>query len=152
MVALHLTSRRCYPLPPDNFAAIFLDAIAVLADVVLAGFLSLARLLATSRQPLGISGERVLQVPPLTLQGEGSGSAHSEAVALFVARAADAGIQLEDTDVTRQMVSDLCRHLDGMPLALELAAVRLRTIGLEELIERLNEPSFVRSGRQPSGF
>src|SRR5437660_2102911 len=115
-----------------------LDAVAVLADVVLQEAAGV-RLLATSRQPLGISGERVLQVPPLTLPGEGSGFAHSEAVALFVARAADAGIQLEETDATRQLVSDLCRRLDGMPLALELAAVRLRTIGLKELIERLSD-------------
>jgi predicted ATPase/DNA-binding CsgD family transcriptional regulator len=136
LLVAHLASRQAL-LVLDNCEHL-LDAIAVLADVVLKEAVGV-RLLATSRQPLGISGERVLQVPPLTLQGEGSGSAHSEAVALFVARAADAGIQLEDTDATRQLVSDLCHHLDGMPLALELAAVRLRTIGLEELIKRLND-------------
>lgn len=120
-----------------------LDATAVLVDVVLKEAFGV-RLLATSRQPLGISGERVLQVPPLSVSGEtgaegGRGSATSEAVALFVARAADAGVRLEDTDVTRQAVLDLCRRLDGMPLALELAAVRLRTIGLDELLEKLSD-------------
>jgi predicted ATPase/DNA-binding CsgD family transcriptional regulator len=115
-----------------------LDAIAVLADVVLKEAAG-ARLLATSRQPLGISGERVLQVPPLTLPEDGSASAQSEAVALLLARSADAGVQLEDTGATRELIFDLCRRLDGMPLALELAAVRLRTIGLEELIERLTD-------------
>jgi predicted ATPase/DNA-binding CsgD family transcriptional regulator len=135
LLVAHLASREAL-LVLDNCEHL-LDAIAVLADVVLKEAAGV-RLLATSRQPLGISGERVLQVPPLTLQGD-SGSAHSEAVALFVARAADAGIRLEDTDATRQLVSDLCRHLDGMPLALELAAVRLRTIGLEALIERLSD-------------
>jgi predicted ATPase/DNA-binding CsgD family transcriptional regulator len=136
LLVAHLASRQAL-LVLDNCEHL-LDAIAVLADVVLKEAAGV-RLLATSRQPLGISGERVLQVPPLTLQGEGSGSAHSEAVVLFVARAADAGVRLEDTDATRQLVSDLCRHLDGMPLALELAAVRLRTIGLEELIARLSD-------------
>ncbi len=135
LLVTHLASREAL-LILDNCEHL-LDAIAVLADVVLKEATGV-RLLATSRQPLGISGERVLQVPPLTLPGEGSGSAESEAVALFLARAADAGIQLEETAATRQLVSDLCRHLDGMPLALELAAVRLRTIGLKDLIERLS--------------
>jgi len=136
LLVAHLASREAL-LVLDNCEHL-LDAIAVLADVVLKEAAGV-RLLATSRQPLGISGERVLQVPPLTLLVEGSGSTHSEAVALFVARAADAGIRIEDTDATRQLVADLCRRLDGMPLALELAAVRLRTIGLEELIERLSD-------------
>jgi predicted ATPase/DNA-binding CsgD family transcriptional regulator len=135
LLVAHLASRKAL-LVLDNCEHL-LDAIAVLADVLLKEAAGV-RLLATSRQPLGISGERVLQVPPLTLQGD-SGSAHSEAAALFVARATDAGIRLEDTDATRQLIFDLCRHLDGMPLALELAAVRLRTIGLEELIERLSD-------------
>jgi predicted ATPase/DNA-binding CsgD family transcriptional regulator len=136
LLVAHLASREAL-LVLDNCEHL-LDAVAVLADVVLKEAAEV-RFLGTSRQPLGISGERVLQVPPLTLQGEGSASAHSEAVALFVTRAADAGIRLEDTDATRQLVSDLCRRLDGMPLALELAAVRLRTIGLEELIARLSD-------------
>jgi predicted ATPase/DNA-binding CsgD family transcriptional regulator len=139
----HLAPREAL-LVLDNCEHL-LDSIAVLADVVLKEAAGV-RLLATSRQPLGISGERVLQVPPLTLPGEGSGSADSEAVALFVARAADAGIRLDDRDATRQLVSDLCRHLDGIPLALELAAVRLRTIGLEELIERLADRFALLSG------
>ena len=148
LLVAHLASREAL-LVLDNCEHL-LDAMAVLADVVLKGAAGV-RLLATSRQPLGISGERVLQVPPLTLPGEvGSGPAqglaHSEAVALFVARAADAGIQLEDTDVTRQLVFDLCRRLDGIPLALELAAVRLRTIGLEELLERLSDRFAVLTG------
>jgi predicted ATPase/DNA-binding CsgD family transcriptional regulator len=136
LLVTHLASRETL-LVLDNCEHL-LDAIAVLADVVLKEAAG-ARLLATSRQALGISGERVLQVPPLTLPEDGSGSAQSEAVALFLARSADAGVQLDDSDATRALVFELCRHLDGMPLALELAAVRLRTIGLEELIERLTD-------------
>jgi len=135
LLVAHLASREALVIL-DNCEHL-LDSIAVLADVVLKEAPGV-RLLGTSRQPLGISGERLLQVPPLTLEGE-AGTAHSEAAALFVARAADAGIELDDSDATRQLVLDLCRRLDGMPLALELAAVRLRTIGLEELIERLGD-------------
>jgi predicted ATPase/DNA-binding CsgD family transcriptional regulator len=148
LLVAHLASREAL-LIMDNCEHL-LDAIAVLADVVLKEAPGV-RLLATSRQPLGISGERVIQVLPLTLQGEAGsdtahGFAHSEAVALFVARTADAGVELEDTDLTRQLVVDLCRRLDGMPLALELAAVRLRTIGLEQLLDRLSDRFAVLTG------
>jgi hypothetical protein len=100
---------------------------------------------------LGISGERVVQVPSLTLvdgtDGEAAqGSAHSEAVALLIERAGNAGVQLEVNDANRQLVTDLCRRLDGMPLALELAAVRLRTIGLDQLVERLGDRFAVLTG------
>ena len=65
---------------------------------------------------------------------------------LLVARAGDAGIQLEVNESNRQLVTDLCRRLDGMPLALELAAVRLRTIGLDQLVERLSDRFAVLTG------
>ncbi len=141
LLVSHLASREAL-LILDNCEHL-LDAVAVLADVVLKEAAGV-RLLATSRQALGISGERVVQVPPLTLQGEpgadtGQGAAHSEAVALLVARATGAGVQLEESAATRQLLLELCRRLDGMPLALELAAVRLRTIGLDELLERLSD-------------
>jgi predicted ATPase/DNA-binding CsgD family transcriptional regulator len=136
LLVTHLASREAL-LVLDNCEHL-LDAIAVLADVVLKEAPG-ARLLATSRQPLGISGESVLQVPPLMVPRESSESAQSEAVALFVARVSEAGVQLDDSDATRELIHALCRHLDGMPLALELAAVRLRTIGLEELIGRLSD-------------
>jgi predicted ATPase/DNA-binding CsgD family transcriptional regulator len=136
LLVTHLASREAL-LVLDNCEHL-LDAIAVLADVVLKEAPG-ARLLATSRQPLGISGERVLQVSPLMVPRESSESAQSEAVALFVARVSEAGVQLDDSDATRELIHALCRHLDGMPLALELAAVRLRTIGLEELIGRLSD-------------
>ena len=141
LLVSHLASREAM-LILDNCEHL-LDAVAVLADVVLKEAAGV-RLLATSRQALGIAGERVVQVPPLTLQGEpgaetAQGAAHSEAVALLVARATDAGVQLEETAATRQLLLDVCRRLDGMPLALELAAVRLRTIGLDQLLERLSD-------------
>ena len=90
-------------------------------------------------------------MPSLTLvdgaDGEAAqGSAHSEAVALLVERARNAGVQLEVNEANRQLVTDLCRRLDGMPLALELAAVRLRTIGLDQLVERLSDRFAVLTG------
>ena len=148
VLVAHLAPREAVLLI-DNCEHL-LDAIAVLADVLLKEAPGV-RLLATSRQPLGISGERVVQVPSLTLADAGDGepaqgSAHSEAVALLVERAGDAGIQLEVNGANRQLVSDLCRRLDGMPLALELAAVRLRTIGLDQLVVRLSDRFAVLTG------
>jgi predicted ATPase/DNA-binding CsgD family transcriptional regulator len=127
-----------------------LDAVAVLADIILKEAPAV-RLLATSRQALGISGEHVVQVPSLTLAsrvdaGHGHGLAHSEAAALFLERVADAGVALELTDDTHRLIVDLCSRLDGMPLALELAAVRLRTIGLDELVARLSDRFAVLTG------
>lgn len=148
LLVSHLASREAL-LILDNCEHL-LDAVAVLADVVLKEAAGV-RLLATSRQALGISGERVVQVPPLTLQEEsstapGHGAAPSEAVTLLEVRAADAGVHLDDSDATRQLLLELSRRLDGMPLALELAAVRLRTLGLDQLLERLSDRFAVLTG------
>ena len=148
VLVAHLAPREAV-LVVDNCEHL-LDAIAVLADVLLKEAPGV-RVLATSRQPLGISGERVVQVPSLTLADGGDGEAAqgfapSEAVALLVERAGNAGIQLEVNEANRQLVTDLCRRLDGMPLALELAAVRLRTIGLDQLVERLSDRFAVLTG------
>src|SRR2546430_10578846 len=96
LLVTHLASREAL-LVLDNCEHL-LDAVAVLADVVLKEAAGV-RLLATSRQPLGISGERVLQVPPLTLHGD-SGSAHSEAAAFFVSPATDCGPRPAGTQAT----------------------------------------------------
>jgi predicted ATPase/DNA-binding CsgD family transcriptional regulator len=148
VLVAHLAPREAV-LVVDNCEHL-LDPIAVLADVLLKEAPGV-RLLATSRQPLGISGEHVVQVPSLTLAdggdaGPAQGFAHSEAVALLVERARNAGVLLEVNESNRQLVTDLCRRLDGMPLALELAAVRLRTIGLDQLVERLSDRFAVLTG------
>ncbi len=120
-----------------------LDASAVLADAVLREAPSL-RILATSRQPLGVAGETVVQVGPLSVpEADGRMAldriAQSEAVALLVERAREAGAAFEVTPDNRAAVVELARRLDGIPLAIELAAVRLRTLGLDQLVERLND-------------
>ena len=120
-----------------------IDACAVLANALLREAPSL-RILATSRQPLGVAGETVLQVGPLSLPETDArtGPEHvgqSEAVALFIERAREAGAAFEVTRDNRDAVYELARRLDGMPLAIELASVRLRTLGLDQLVERLND-------------
>ncbi|MFD0311933.1 ATP-binding protein [Streptomyces sp. NPDC127119] len=90
------------------------------------------RVLATSRQPLGVPGEHLLSLAPLPL-GE-----HADAVALFTARAAAAVPSFTLTDSNRADVAAVCARLDGIPLALELAAVRLRGFPLDRLLQGLD--------------
>ncbi|MFI6275125.1 ATP-binding protein [Streptomyces sp. NPDC050988] len=90
------------------------------------------RILATSRQPLGVAGEHLLSVTPLPL-GE-----RDDAVALFAARAAAAVPSFALTDANRADVAAVCARLDGIPLALELAAVRLRGFALDRLLSGLD--------------
>jgi predicted ATPase/DNA-binding CsgD family transcriptional regulator len=102
------------------------------------------RVLTTSREPLSVAGEHVIPIPPLELP-----SAHgaeplnrlrqNEAVTLFVERAVAASGTFELSDANRTAVADVCRRLDGLPLALELAAVRTRVLSVEQILERLND-------------
>jgi predicted ATPase/class 3 adenylate cyclase len=100
-------------------------------------------LLATSREPLGIGGETIYRVPSLSLPGpDDSGPpalGSSEAVALFADRARAHGVGLSVDEQTAPVVVSVCRRLDGMPLAIELAAARLRTMSLIELHDRLDQ-------------
>ncbi len=99
------------------------------------------RVLATSREPLGVGGETLWAVPPLDVPAADSLTAvqQSTATQLFVARAAAAapGFTLDAGNAAA--VAALCRRLDGMPLALELAATRIRTLGVAELLSRLDD-------------
>src|SRR3954451_10078185 len=135
----HLATKRLL-LVLDNCEHL-LDACAVLADSLLREAPQL-RILATSRQPLGIAAERVVFVEPLSLPDledtlVPERAAQSEAVALLVERAASAGVDLRLAEGNLALVVELARRLDGIPLAIELAAVRLRTLGLEQLVRRL---------------
>ncbi len=102
------------------------------------------RVLATSREPLGVDGEHVLPVPPLQLPPAASGQPldllrQNEAVMLFIERAAAAAGSFELTAANQAAVAGLCRRLDGLPLAIELAAVRTRTLGAEQIHDRLSD-------------
>jgi len=119
-----------------------LDASARLADALLAACPSV-QVLTTSREPLMVAGEALWPVPPLTLP-EGEGHANldraerSEAVRLFVERAAaqQPGFALRAANVAS--VVEICRRLDGIPLALELAAARTRSLGVDQLVAHLD--------------
>lgn len=88
------------------------------------------RVLTTSQEPLGLSFETVWAVPPLDI---------SDAVTLFAARAAAAAPGFTLTPSNAAVVEAICRRLDGLPLALELAATRVRGLGVNALLERLDD-------------
>jgi predicted ATPase len=106
-----------------------IDACAHLADSLLARSPGL-RIVATSREPLGIVGESLLDVPPLE---------RDPAVRLFTDRAAAVSPGFALDEETLPLVADIVRRLDGLPLAIELAAARLRTLPLTEISRRLDD-------------
>ncbi|MFG3258325.1 ATP-binding protein [Streptomyces sp. NPDC048172] len=110
------------------------DACALLADLLLPQAPGLT-VLATSRQALDVPGEHVLTVPPLPLPPDNGGGA----LELFAERAAAAMRGFVVTDANRAQAVTLCRRLDGIPLAIELATVRLRALGLDELVRQLTD-------------
>jgi predicted ATPase/class 3 adenylate cyclase len=101
------------------------------------------RFLATSREPLGIEGERVYRIPPMSLPPRDAISAAdlagSDSVKLFVERARSHEPQFVLDDAVAPLVATICRRLDGIPLALELAAARLSSMSLRHLSERLDQ-------------
>ncbi|WP_309713556.1 LuxR C-terminal-related transcriptional regulator [Pseudolysinimonas sp.] len=116
-----------------------IDAAASFIDELLLALPDLT-VLATSRRPLELDGERVFAVPPLSAEPI-VGPTHDElpdAVSLLVARAraADAAFELGPHDA--EAAAELCRALDGLPLAIELAATRLRTLSITDLTSRLS--------------
>ena len=99
------------------------------------------RILATSREALRVTGERILPVPPLSVTDDAvllDGDRVSEAVALFYARARDVAPWLT-TGAQREQVAQICQRLDGLPLAIELAAALLRVLSPQELLDRLSD-------------
>jgi predicted ATPase/class 3 adenylate cyclase len=119
-----------------------IGACAKTADAILRGC-PRVHLLATSREPLGIDGEAVYRVPSLSLPEPDTrnieDSLRSDAVDLFVDRAKSQGIDLSLTGETGRLVASICRRLDGMPLAIELAAARLRSLSVVDLSDRLDQ-------------
>jgi predicted ATPase/DNA-binding CsgD family transcriptional regulator len=98
------------------------------------------RVLATSRHTLHLEGERVLQVEPLTVPaGHDMGAGPSEAVTLFAERTASVLPGFELTPGNRSAVVRICQRLEGIPLAIELAAVRMRVLSVHQLLQRLDD-------------
>jgi predicted ATPase/DNA-binding SARP family transcriptional activator len=111
-----------------------LPAVAELVAELLTGPWQV-RIVATSRTPLGVRGELLVDVPPLDV---GSGDTAVPAVDLFLDRAREVTNTSEWGERERDAVADICRSLDGIPLALELAARRLRTLEVTELVDDLH--------------
>jgi predicted ATPase len=120
------------------------DACAAFADAVLRAAQGVT-VLATSRQPLDVPGEHTYPVPPLPVPDDSSPGCDltadqapaGDAVELFAQRAAAVLPDFAVTPDNWANVSRLCRRLDGIPLAIELAAVRLRALPLAELADRV---------------
>ena len=125
-----------------------IDTCAKLADALLRNCRNIA-LLATSREPLGIDGERVHLVPSLDTPAEDDDSgaiAAAEAVRLFADRAEQHGVTLGWDQRTASVVGRICRQLDGIPLAIELGAARLRVMSAAELDARLDQRFAILTG------
>jgi len=147
-LADHLRARRVL-LVLDNCEHL-VGACAQLATALLQGCPTLT-ILATSHEPLGVDGETVWLVPPLSLSGvpltkdaaleQASRliQPQSEAVQLFVARAEAASPGFMLTADNASAVEDICRRLDGLPLAIELAAARLRALTVHQVAEHLDD-------------
>ena len=125
----------------DNCEHLLEAAARVVTDLMTAA--PGVRVLATSREPLSVPGEHVVLVPPLELPApDGAGLTQlrqNEAIALFTERAAAASGRYELTAVNQAAVAGLCRRLDGLPLAIELAAVRTRVLTAEQILDRLTD-------------
>jgi predicted ATPase/DNA-binding CsgD family transcriptional regulator len=148
----HLKRRRAL-LVLDNCEHL-IEGVAPLLTVLLQRAPGLTVLL-TSRQPLGIAGEQVVLVAPLELPpAEGpldlGAALASPAVALFADRAAAALPGFAVTDANYQLVAQVCRALEGIPLAIELATVRLRALSLAELLEHLDHRFTVLTDGSPT--
>ncbi|MFQ6396600.1 protein kinase domain-containing protein [Nocardia sp. KC 131] len=126
----------------DNCEQI-VDATAKVVENLLRACPTL-RILATSREPLGIGGESVLRVQPLAVpdphrEPSLRGAPRYDAVTLFVERATAAVPGFVLTEDNLAPVAEICRHLDGLPLAIELAAARLRALSPEQILARLTD-------------
>jgi len=136
----HLAERQML-LVLDNCEHL-LSACAVLSNAILRACPGV-RILATSRQPLRIDGEQLVAVPPLSAPPAGRptfpGVATYEAVSLFVQRATAVHPGFRIGSDNEAVVAAICRRLDGVPLAVELAASRMRALSVDELMARLDD-------------
>jgi non-specific serine/threonine protein kinase len=134
-----------------------LDACAALAQAVMRDAPDVT-VLATSRQPLDMPGEHTFPIGPLPvpendwLPVAGASLVGGDAVELFALRATAAVPGFSITPENAANVIRLCRRLDGIPLAIELAAVQLRALPLDELLDRLNHRFTVLTGGRPGAL
>ncbi len=118
-----------------------LDAVATALEPVLSGDLK-GSLLITSRQPLGLAGEAIVGIPPLALpdsDADLSVTSESPSVELFLARARAARHDVAVPPGLLPVVAHICRRLDGIPLAIELAAGRASLLSVEDIAARVDD-------------
>jgi predicted ATPase/DNA-binding CsgD family transcriptional regulator len=126
----------------DNCEHLLGDVAPLVAEVLRAA--PRLTVITTTREPLQVPGEHVIPIPPLQVPpGDGTQSLaqlrQNEAVMLFSERAGAASGTFELTDSNQAVVVALCRRLDGLPLAIELAAVRTRVLSVEQILDRLTD-------------
>ena len=139
-IAAFLRSKGRQLIVLDNCEHV-IDLVATLVEHLLA-HVPEAHLLATSRESLRVRGEWVqrlesLSLPPPNMQGRAADALRYSAVQLFVERAAAAASGFAMGDAEAPLVCNICRRLDGIPLAIELAAGAIEAVGLKGLVERL---------------
>jgi len=133
-----------------------LEPVAAIANAIIRSCPDV-RLLATSRQALAVNGEHVMQLPSLDVPHKiadltPAAIVEFGAVALFVDRAKAADTRFTLTDDTAPIVADICRRLDGIPLAIELAAARVKVLSIPNLAQRLNERFKILTGGSRSAL
>lgn len=133
-LARDLRDRRLL-LVLDNCEHVIRSAAEVAARLITA--CPAVRILASSREPLAVPGERVARLEPLPTTARGS--ERPAAVALFLDRAASHGVSCEHPEPVLATIQELCARLDGIPLAIELAAARSRAISPSELLAHLGD-------------
>src|ERR1700730_9450155 len=126
----------------DNCEHLLGDVAPLVAEVIRAA--PRLTVITTTREPLQVPGEHVIPIPPLQVPpGDGTVPLaqlrQNEAVMLFSERAGAASGTFELASSNQSVVVALCRRLDGLPLAIELAAVRTRVLGVEQILDRLTD-------------
>jgi predicted ATPase/DNA-binding CsgD family transcriptional regulator len=138
---VHSLAQREILIVLDNCEHL-LAACAALADAVVRRAADV-RMIATSREPLGVGGETCWRIPSLRLPDQDERDpehiANADAVRLFVARARAARPEFQLDAASAPIVVRICRRLDGIPLALELAAARVRTLSIDRLAAGLDD-------------
>ena len=129
-------------------------AAAAMAETVLRACSGL-RIIATSREPLRAEGEQTYPVPPLAVPAEDTEAEDDPlqygAVQLFVLRSRASGAHFSEDPHVAAMIAAICRRLDGIPLAIELAAARVAALGIEEVAARLDDRiQLLTGGRRPA--
>lgn len=127
-----------------------IEAVTSCAEALLSAA-ARVRILATSREPMRVPGEQVYRLPPLEAPPKASELSATQALAfpaveLFVERAAGSRGEFVLNDGNAPVVAEICRRLDGLPLAIELAAPRLEAFGTSELLDLLADQSHMLSG------